>query len=178
MSTCSNGGRKGFVPGSLGHFAEDAQTFADWGVDYVKLDWCVASNVTKGLNITALNVLRKNRTDQMRAAMNSTGRPMWLTFHCVYKKGEANVTGTGSFQEWCAEDGNSWRIGRSKQTNKQPPSQPRWLLENTDGRVLRPPPPSVFSRGGSLLPFIYADARCIDAVVVSQAPIITTTSPT
>ena len=29
--------------------------------------------------------------------------------------------------------------------------------------------PSVFSRGGSLLPSIYADACCIDAVVVSKA---------
>ena len=33
------------------------------------------------------------------------------------------------------------------------------------------PPPSVFSRGGSLLPSIYADARyiAIDVVIVSQA---------
>ena len=29
-------------------------------------------------------------------------------------------------------------------------------------------PPSAFSRGGSLLPFIYADARYIDAVIVSK----------
>ena len=51
------------------------------------------------------------------------------------------------------------------------------LLENTD-RVLRPLPergrggrssPSVFSRGGSLLPSIYADARYVDAVIVSKA---------
>ena len=40
------------------------------------------------------------------------------------------------------------------------------LLENTD-RVLRLP--SVFSQRGSLLPSIYADARYIDAVIVSQA---------
>ena len=30
-------------------------------------------------------------------------------------------------------------------------------------------PPSVFPRGGSLLPSIYADARYIDAVIVSKA---------
>ena len=36
--------------------------------------------------------------------------------------------------------------------------------------VLRPL--SVFSRGGSLLPSIYADACCVDAVIVSQAPIL------
>ena len=114
-ATCSSGGRKGTVPGSVGHFTEDAQTFADWGVDYVKLDWCI-----RGIdehNITTLNLLRKNRTDQMRVAMNKTGRPMWLTFHCTYKKGHANETGTGSFREWCADDGNSWRIGPDHHDN-------------------------------------------------------------
>ena len=40
------------------------------------------------------------------------------------------------------------------------------LLENTDGGT---PTPAVFFRGGSLLPSIYADARYIDAVVVSKA---------
>jgi len=27
-------------PGVVGHMAQDAQLFADWGVDYVKLDGC------------------------------------------------------------------------------------------------------------------------------------------
>jgi alpha-N-acetylgalactosaminidase len=27
-------------PGILGHLKEDADTFASWGVDYVKLDGC------------------------------------------------------------------------------------------------------------------------------------------
>merc|ERR1719272_752328 len=26
--------------GSLGHYKEDTATFAAWGVDYVKIDWC------------------------------------------------------------------------------------------------------------------------------------------
>jgi len=38
--TCSSGGRDIQVPGSEGYFETDVQTFADWGVDYVKLDWC------------------------------------------------------------------------------------------------------------------------------------------
>ena len=33
------------------------------------------------------------------------------------------------------------------------------------------PRPSMFSRGGSLLPSVYADARCIDAAVVSPRPV-------
>ena len=48
----------------------------------------------------------------------------------------------------------------------QPPLATENLLENTDG-VLRPPsPPSMFSWGGTLLPSLYADACYVDAVVV------------
>lgn len=32
----------GGYPGIIGHEELDAQTFADWGVDYVKLDGCYA----------------------------------------------------------------------------------------------------------------------------------------
>jgi alpha-galactosidase len=38
--TCSSGGRPITVPGSKGHYPLDTKTFASWGVDYVKLDWC------------------------------------------------------------------------------------------------------------------------------------------
>ncbi len=30
----------GTAAGSYGHYAQDAATFASWGVDYVKFDWC------------------------------------------------------------------------------------------------------------------------------------------
>ena len=33
---------RGKVPGSYGHYTQDAQTFASWGVDYVKADFCDA----------------------------------------------------------------------------------------------------------------------------------------
>jgi hypothetical protein len=35
--TCSNGGRPIAVPGSRHHYAQDAASFASWGVDYVKV---------------------------------------------------------------------------------------------------------------------------------------------
>jgi len=38
--TCSSGSRPYKVPGSRGHYTEDAKSFASWGVDYVKFDWC------------------------------------------------------------------------------------------------------------------------------------------
>jgi alpha-galactosidase len=27
-------------PGSYGHYQQDANTFASWGIDYIKMDWC------------------------------------------------------------------------------------------------------------------------------------------
>ena len=40
----------GGYPGILGHLQTDAQTFADWKVDYVKLDGCYSlpSDMDKG----------------------------------------------------------------------------------------------------------------------------------
>mmetsp|Transcript_12440 Transcript_12440/g.40711 ORF Transcript_12440/g.40711 Transcript_12440/m.40711 type:complete len:431 (+) Transcript_12440:235-1527(+) len=52
-------------PGSYGHYEQDAQTFADWEVDYVKLDWCGSKRTAEG---------QKN----FSAALNATGRPMVL----------------------------------------------------------------------------------------------------
>ena len=55
--------------GSAGHVAADARTFAHWGVDYVKLDWCGSDYSPSGAAAIA-------RT--WRAALSATGRPMIL----------------------------------------------------------------------------------------------------
>jgi hypothetical protein len=39
LYTCSQGGRDFKIPGSYGHYEQDAATFASWGVRYVKMDW-------------------------------------------------------------------------------------------------------------------------------------------
>ncbi len=53
-----------YYEGSLGHEEQDAQTYAEWGFDYLKYDWCY----TKGDQIAA------NR--RMYEAVRKTGRPM------------------------------------------------------------------------------------------------------
>jgi alpha-galactosidase len=53
-------------PGSGGSYALDAATFAAWGVDYVKFDWCGAKGVPHDL------------TAEFRAALNATGRRIVL----------------------------------------------------------------------------------------------------
>eukprot|EP00729_Bicosta_minor_P015301 gene15301-16152_t len=55
----------GWSPGSLGHFKQDANTFAKWGVDYVKVDYCGKGDDPSG-------------HQNLSKAMNATGRPMAL----------------------------------------------------------------------------------------------------
>ena len=52
-------------PGSFGHELIDAQTYADWGVDYVKVDWCY----TDGMDA-------RERYASMWEAFQAVDRPM------------------------------------------------------------------------------------------------------
>ncbi|MEJ2678492.1 MAG: glycoside hydrolase family 27 protein [Gemmatimonadota bacterium] len=76
-------------PGTLGHEAQDARTFAAWGVDYVKEDWCYASG------LDAPTQYRK-----FRQALDATGRPIVLSI-CEW--------GSNRPWEWAPEIGNLWR---------------------------------------------------------------------
>jgi alpha-galactosidase len=80
-------------PGSLGHEQIDAQTFADWGVDYLKYDNCNnAGSTTKEQYI--------QRYSAMRDALASVGRPI------VYSICEWGVNEPWT---WAADVGNLWR---------------------------------------------------------------------
>ncbi|MBV9380030.1 MAG: glycoside hydrolase family 27 protein [Streptosporangiaceae bacterium] len=79
--------------GSAGHVAADARTFAAWGVDYVKLDWCGSDYSPSGAAAIA-------RT--WRAALSATRRPMILSI---------NAGGAPSVGSWAHLIANSWRVG-------------------------------------------------------------------
>lgn len=85
-STCAG------YPASLHHETVDAQTFADWGVDYLKEDSCHASS-----NQT----IAFEQYGTMRDALNATGRPIYFSL-CGWRAWYAK--GPGS------KYGNSWRI--------------------------------------------------------------------
>jgi len=81
-------------PASYGHEAQDAQTFAAWGVDYLKYDWCSAASVYK-------NDVLQPVYQKMGAALEATGRPIVYSL-CEY--------GMGSVEKWGPEvGGNLWR---------------------------------------------------------------------
>jgi alpha-galactosidase len=80
-------------PGSLGNEVLDAQTWADWGVDYLKYDNC--NNQSDG---TQSDYIR--RYTAMRDAINKSGRPI------VFSMSE---WGTSQPWLWATGVGNLWR---------------------------------------------------------------------
>jgi alpha-galactosidase len=93
-------------PGSLGNEILDANTFASWGIDYLKYDNCyVPSNWTDAAVPQEDNWYNSNsaiRYRQMTAALDGTSRPIQFEL-CIW--GQANVW------EWGSRVGHSWRIG-------------------------------------------------------------------
>ena len=84
-------------PASFGYEKIDAQDWADWGVDYLKYDFC-------GLERVPPDKKRPKELYQtMRDALNATGRPIVYSL-CNW--------GTGGPHLWGQETGNSWRTGR------------------------------------------------------------------
>jgi alpha-galactosidase len=78
--------------GSLGHEEQDARTYARWGIDYLKYDWCQES----GSRAEMIAAYKK-----MHEALQMTGRPIVLSL-CEY--------GWNKVWEWGpAVGGNLWR---------------------------------------------------------------------
>ncbi|MDT0549578.1 glycoside hydrolase family 27 protein [Streptomyces lonegramiae] len=93
--TCAQG--TGGYPGSTGskgHEAQDARTFASWGVDYLKYDWCSSAG-TRDEQVARFTL--------MRDALRATGRPIVYSinpnsFHAI----------TGDRYNW-GEVADLWR---------------------------------------------------------------------
>ncbi|NUR27778.1 MAG: alpha-galactosidase [Catenulispora sp.] len=84
-------------PGSLGHEQTDADTFASWGVDYLKYDNCYSDGVHQ---TSTGGPSAQSRYTTMRDALARTGRPILFSL-CNW--GFENVW------TWGAGVGNSWR---------------------------------------------------------------------
>jgi len=76
-------------PGSRGHEYQDARTYARWGIDYVKYDWC---------NTPDMNAKAAYAT--MRDAIAQSGRPMLFSM-CEW--------GMSNPWEWAGQVAHSWR---------------------------------------------------------------------
>ena len=76
-------------PGSRGHEYQDAVTYAEWGIDYLKYDWC---------NTGELNPREAYLT--MRDALYTAGRPIVYSI-CEWGRNDP--------WEWAEEIGHLWR---------------------------------------------------------------------
>ncbi|KAL5575488.1 hypothetical protein UlMin_017187 [Ulmus minor] len=83
-STCSK-----TMPGSLGHEEQDARTFAEWGVDYLKYDNCYHDGSKP-----------QKRYARMSNALRKVGRPI---LYSICEWGQEDPA------KWAGEYGNSWR---------------------------------------------------------------------
>jgi alpha-galactosidase len=90
--------------GSLGHEEQDAQTYADWGIDYLKYDLCGYRSVMQQQypnDQAAQNKLMRDAYEKMHHAIVKTGRPMVYSL-CQY--------GWDSVWQWGPSVGaNLWR---------------------------------------------------------------------
>jgi len=84
--------------GSYQHEDQDAQTYANWGVDYLKYDWCSYGGIApKKPSIDDY----KKPYQVMRASLDKVSRDILFSF-CQYGMGES--------WNWAGETGgNSWR---------------------------------------------------------------------
>ncbi len=88
--------------GSYQHEEQDARTYASWGFDYLKYDWCSAEKVYKSSDEPA--VYKK-----MGDALKATGRPIVFSL-CQY--------GVNDVWTWGAQSGgNLWRTSGDIEAN-------------------------------------------------------------
>jgi alpha-galactosidase len=108
-------------PGSRGHEYQDALKYAEWGVDYLKYDWC---------NTGKMNAPEAYTT--MRDALYAAGRPVFFSL-CEW--------GSNNPWEWAPAIGHSWRatgdIGNSFDGNQNFPLSVLQILDAHDPNMLR-----------------------------------------
>jgi alpha-galactosidase len=76
-------------PGSLDHEAQDAKTYASWGVDYVKIDWCHTEKLDPEIQYA-----------KFRDALGACGRPIVFSI-CDWGRKDP--------WKWGPTTGNLWR---------------------------------------------------------------------
>jgi alpha-galactosidase len=88
--------------GSLGHELQDAQTYAAWGIDYLKYDLCgLRVEMRAAPTPEAAHKIMVDAYIKMRDALRSTGRPIVYSL-CQY--------GNDAVWEWGTNvGGNLWR---------------------------------------------------------------------
>jgi alpha-galactosidase len=89
LYSCAGPRTCGDYPGSWGHEFQDALTFAAWGVDYLKYDWCNSGTADA-----------RDAYKRMRDALHAASRPVVFSL-CEW--------GQNKPWEWASDIGHLWR---------------------------------------------------------------------
>jgi alpha-galactosidase len=106
--SCAGSKTCGGRPGSRGHEYQDALTYAQWGIDYLKYDWCN----TEGLNAEGAYIT-------MRDALYAAGRPVVFSL-CEWGNNKPWIWGPATGHLWrttgdiyncfdCIKDHGTWK---------------------------------------------------------------------
>ncbi|HEY1705738.1 MAG TPA: NPCBM/NEW2 domain-containing protein [Trebonia sp.] len=101
------------LPGSWGYYQQDAGTFASWGVDYVKFDYC--GKFPHGNTTADLEADYK----QMSQDLVATGRPIVYSEELPIAAGDANPANASYLTDvaYSAQIANLWRVAPDETTD-------------------------------------------------------------
>ena len=103
-ATCSSGGRPVPIPGSRSFYDIDAMTFAEWGIGYIKLDWCgdIKKEVLRGKQAHI------DFAAAVKAAENKTGSSIFLEVVAGYFFLGTSISQYANAWRFCTDHHDSW----------------------------------------------------------------------
>jgi alpha-galactosidase len=98
-------------PGSYGHYQQDADTFASWGVDFLKFDYCGVPAGTTSASLEA-------DYDQMSKALVATGHHIVFSEELPVAAGDANPANPDylPYVAYSSQIANMWRVAQDETT--------------------------------------------------------------
>jgi alpha-galactosidase len=99
-------------PGSYGHYAQDAQTFASWGIDFLKFDYC-------GLPAGTTSASLEADYQQMSSDLVATGHNIVFSEELPVGAGDANPANANylPYVSLSSKIANMWRMAPDETTN-------------------------------------------------------------
>lgn len=118
VRTCSH------RPGSWGHYSLDARTFADWGVDFVKVDSCQIQSPIPAHTDPLTRETLFNQFSAALTAVSSAGHSIFYSQELpLPPRGDPSFTASPAFLQFVADSArtaNMWRITPDEEPQLDP----------------------------------------------------------
>ena len=100
------------LPGSYGHYQQDADTFASWGIDFLKFDYCGVPAGTTSASLQA-------DYQEMSQDLVATGRPIAFSEELPVGAGDANPANANylPYVSLSSKISNMWRMAPDEGTD-------------------------------------------------------------